>query len=52
MLILMRTIPWSGGENQMKMERMVGRILQVWRYGDTSDITKFINAQGIRGQRQ
>jgi hypothetical protein len=33
----MRTIPWSGGENQMKLDRMIGRILQVWRFGDMSD---------------
>ena len=37
MLNLMRTIPWSGGENQMKLDRMIGRISQVWRFGDTSD---------------
>ena len=36
----------------MKLDRMTWRILQVWRYGDTSDITKIMNAQGIRGQRQ
>ena len=37
MLNLMRTIPWSGGENQMKLDRMIGRISQVWRFGDMSD---------------
>jgi hypothetical protein len=37
MLILMGTIPWLGGENQLKLDRMIGRISQVWRFGDTSD---------------
>jgi hypothetical protein len=36
-LNLMRTIPWSSGENQMKLDQMIGRISQVWRFGDMSD---------------
>jgi len=26
-----------GGENQMKLDRMIGMISQIWHFGDTSD---------------